>query len=135
MTTATKDIAAILDSIPRRDQSRVNEEQTWTPFPPESVDGALSAMIEDNSRTSAALPRLTDIYRHCINRGIEILKTMSVDEIIAAHKAITEPCRKAQCGFDKEANLELFLLRNKADLFDYQIRRLALKLGFEAIFG
>lgn len=133
--TQTKDIAVILDSIPRRDQERVNEGQTCTPFLPESVDSALSAMIADDGRPRAALPRLTDIYRHCINRGVEILKTMPVDEIIAAHQAIIEPCRKAQCGFDKETNLDLFLLRNKADLFDYQIRRLALKIGFEAIFG
>ncbi len=135
MTTATKDISAILDSIPRRVQDRVNEGQTCTPFLPASVDGALSAMIADDGRARATLPRLTDIYRHCINQGIEILKTMSVDEIIATHKAIIEPCRKAQCGFDKETNLDLFLLRNKADLFDYQIRRLALKIGFEQVFG
>jgi hypothetical protein len=135
MTTATKDIAEILDSIPRREQSRVNENQTCTPFLPESVGSALSAMITDDERPRATLPRLTDIYRHCINCGVAILKTMTVDEIIAEHKAITEPCRKAQCGFDKETNLDLFLLRNKADLFDYQIRRLALKIGFEAIFG
>lgn len=135
MTTATKDIAEILDSIPRRDQERVNEGQTCTPFLPASVDEALSAMIADDGRPRAALPRLTDIYRHCINCGIAILKTMTVDEIIAEHQAITEPCRKAQCGFDKETNLDLFFIRNKADLFDYQIRRLALKLGFHAVFG
>jgi hypothetical protein len=135
MTTAAKDIAAILDTIPRREQERVNEGQTCTPFLPASVDEALSAMIADDGRARATLPRLTDIYRHLINKGIEILKTMSVDEIIASHKKITEPCRKAQCGFDKETNLDLFLLRNKADLFDYQIRRLALKIGFERVFG
>lgn len=133
--TQTKDIAQILDSIPRRDQGRVNDGQTCTPFLPASVDNALSAMIADDGRPRAALPRLTDIYRHCINQGIEILKTMSVDEIIAAHNKFTEPCRKAQCGFDNQTNLDLFLLRNKANLFDYQIRRLALKIGFEAIFG
>lgn len=133
--TQTKDIAAILDSIPRRDQERVNDGQTCTPFLPASVDEALSAMIADDGRPRAALPRLTDIYRYCINQGITILKTMSADEIIAAHQAIAEPCRKAQCGFDKETNLDLFFLRNKADLFDYQIRRLALKIGFEQVFG
>ena len=133
--TQTKDIAAILDSVPRRDQDRVNEGQTCTPFLPQSVDVALSGMIADSPWARSTLPRLTDIYRHLINKGIEILITMSVDEIIASHKKITEPCRKAQCGFDKETNLDLFLLRNKADLFDYQIRRLALKIGFERVFG